>query len=450
MTTPISWGQPRTSLFTDHYELTMLQAALHSGAAHRRSVFEAFARRLPDGRRYGVVGGTGRLLEGLEQFRFGPDELNFLAQNNVVNDETLAWLSDFKFSGDIYGYAEGELYFPNSPILTVESTFAEACILETYVLSILNHDSAIASAASRMTGAAGARPCIEMGSRRTHEESAVAASRAAVIAGFYGTSNLEAGLRYGVLTLGTAAHSFTLLHDCEEDAFRAQLGSMGNGTTLLVDTYDVEAAVRKAVAIAGPALGGVRLDSGDLLAQARDVRALLDSLGNTNTRITVTSDLDEFAIAALAAAPVDAYGVGTSLVTGSGAPTASMVYKLVSREGDNGEFVAVAKASKNKTSVGGRKYATRRLNNEGVATAEVVGIGHRPDADTNDRPLLARFMTEGVLEPGWIGSDGVVRATARHAASMAELPGAARRLQRGEPVIPTEYETAAPVPAAEN
>ncbi len=428
----------------------MLQAALHSGAAHRRSVFEAFARRLPDGRRYGVVGGTGRLLEGLEQFRFGPDELNFLAQNNVVNDETLAWLSDFKFSGDIYGYAEGELYFPNSPILTVESTFAEACILETYVLSILNHDSAIASAASRMTGAAGARPCIEMGSRRTHEESAVAASRAAVIAGFYGTSNLEAGLRYGVLTLGTAAHSFTLLHDSEEDAFRAQLGSMGNGTTLLVDTYDVEAAVRKAVAIAGPALGGVRLDSGDLLAQARDVRALLDSLGNTNTRITVTSDLDEFAIAALAAAPVDAYGVGTSLVTGSGAPTASMVYKLVSREGDNGEFVAVAKASKNKTSVGGRKYATRRLNNEGVATAEVVGIGHRPDADANDRPLLARFMTEGVLEPGWIGSDGVVRATARHAASMAELPGAARRLQRGEPVIPTEYETAAPVPAAEN
>ncbi|WP_315913360.1 nicotinate phosphoribosyltransferase [Arthrobacter sp. lap29] len=437
-------------MFTDHYELTMLQAALHSGAAHRRSVFEAFARRLPDGRRYGVVGGTGRLLEGLEQFRFGPDELNFLAQNNVVNDETLAWLSDFKFSGDIYGYAEGELYFPNSPILTVESTFAEACILETYVLSILNHDSAIASAASRMTGAAGARPCIEMGSRRTHEESAVAASRAAVIAGFYGTSNLEAGLRYGVLTLGTAAHSFTLLHDSEEDAFRAQLGSMGNGTTLLVDTYDVEAAVRKAVAIAGPALGGVRLDSGDLLAQARDVRALLDSLGNTNTRITVTSDLDEFAIAALAAAPVDAYGVGTSLVTGSGAPTASMVYKLVSREGDNGEFVAVAKASKNKTSVGGRKYATRRLNNEGVATAEVVGIGHRPDADANDRPLLARFMTEGVLEPGWIGSDGVVRATARHAASMAELPGAARRLQRGEPVIPTEYETAAPVPAAEN
>ncbi len=417
----------------------MLQAALHSGAAHRRSVFEAFARRLPDGRRYGVVGGTGRLLEGLEHFRFGPEELNFLAQNNVVNDETLAWLADFKFSGDIYGYAEGELYFPNSPILTIESTFAEACILETYVLSVLNHDSAIASAASRMIGAAGNRPVIEMGSRRTHEESAVAASRAAVIAGFHSTSNLEAGIRYGVLTQGTAAHSFTLLHDSEEDAFRAQLGSMGVGTVLLVDTYDVEAAVRKAVAIAGPELGGVRLDSGDLLAQARDVRALLDSLGNTNTRITVTSDLDEYAIAALAAAPVDSYGVGTSLVTGSGAPTASMVYKLVSREGDDGEFVAVAKAAKNKASVGGKKFAYRRLDESGTATAELVGIGNNPDHDDNDRELLSQFVTGGDLLPGWTGNEGVVRAAARHKASMAELPGAARRLQRGEPVIPTEY-----------
>lgn len=418
----------------------MLQAALHSGAAHRRSVFEAFARRLPDGRGYGVVGGTGRLLEGLEHFRFGPDELNFLATNEIVNDETLAWLADFKFSGDIYGYAEGELYFPNSPILTIESTFAEACILETYVLSVLNHDSAIASAASRMIGAAGARPCIEMGSRRTQEESAVAASRAAVIAGFLGTSNLECGLRYGVPTMGTAAHSFTLLHDSEEAAFRAQLGSMGAGTTLLVDTYDVESAVRKAVAIAGPSLGGIRLDSGDLLAQARDVRVLLDSLGNTNTRITVTSDLDEFAIAALAAAPVDTYGVGTSLVTGSGAPTASMVYKLVSREDDNGEFVSVAKAAKNKASVGGRKYAVRRLNARGIATTEAVGIGHSPAGDGNDRPLLEQFVKDGEVLPGWTGAEGVVRATARHTASMAEMPGAAKRLQRGEPVIPTEYE----------
>lgn len=418
----------------------MLEAALHSGAAHRRSVFETFARRLPDGRRYGIVGGTGRLLEGLANFRFRDEELEFLARTNVVNDETISWLAGFKFSGDIYGYAEGEAYFAGSPILIVEATFAEACILETYVLSVLNHDSAIASAASRMTGAAAGRPCLEMGSRRTHEVSAVAASRAAVIGGFAGTSNLAAGLRYGVPTVGTAAHSFTLLHDTERDAFEAQLASLGVGTTLLVDTYNVETAVRAAVELAGPKLGGVRLDSGDLLEQARDVRALLDSLGNNNTKITVTSDLDEFTIAALASAPVDSYGVGTSLVTGSGAPTASLVYKLVSREDDDGEFVSVAKTSKSKASVGGRKYALRRRNEHGVATEEVVGIGRPPENDGDDRPLLHQFVAGGEVLDGWTGPKAVIRATERHNESMSELPASALRLQRGEAVIPTEFE----------
>ncbi|WP_460464596.1 nicotinate phosphoribosyltransferase [Arthrobacter pigmenti] len=436
MSTPYS----NTSLFTDHYELTMLQAALHSGAAHRRSVFETFSRRLPEGRRYGIVGGTGRLLEGLQNFRFEQQELDFLASAGVVDDATISWLADFKFSGDIYGYAEGEAYFAGSPILTVESSFAEACLLETYVLSVLNHDSAIASAASRMTGAAGGRPCLEMGSRRTQESAAVAASRAAVVGGFAGTSNLAAGLLYGVPTMGTAAHSFTLLHDSEREAFTAQLESLGGDTTLLVDTYDVEKAVRAGVELAGTDLGAVRLDSGDLLTQARDVRDLLDSLGNHRTKITVTSDLDEFAIAALASAPVDSYGVGTSLVTGSGAPTASMVYKLVSREDDNGNFVPVAKTSKNKVSVGGRKYALRRRNQHGVATDEVVGIGRAPVDDGDDRPLLQQFVAGGELLPGWTGPEAVVRAARRHNESMAELPAEALRLQRGEAVIPTEFE----------
>ena len=434
------WEQPRTSLFTDHYELTMLQGALHSGAAHRKAVFEAFARRLPDGRRYGIVGGTGRLLDGIMAFRFGEEELEFLARTGVVNKETLDYLADFRFTGDIWGYAEGEAYFPNSPILIVESTFAEACILETYILSVLNHDSAIASAASRMVMAAGQRPCIEMGSRRTQEESATAAARAAVIAGFDSTSNLEAGLRYGLKTVGTAAHSFTLLHDTERDAFEAQVASLGAGTSLLVDTYDVEAAVRTAVDIAGDKLGAVRLDSGDLVEQAQWVRQLLDDLGNEHTRITVTSDLDEYAIAALQSAPVDSYGVGTSLVTGSGAPTASMVYKLVSRTNDDGEFVSVAKAAKNKTSKGGRKYALRRLNDNGTATQELIGVGHRPADDGNDRTLLQQFIKNGELLPGWTGHEGVLRARQRHADSLAELPTVVHRLHRGEPAIPTIYE----------
>ncbi|WP_338155543.1 nicotinate phosphoribosyltransferase [Arsenicicoccus dermatophilus] len=425
-----------TALLTDHYELTMLQAALHSGAAHRDCVFEVFARRLPDGRRYGVVAGTGRVVEAIRRFRFGDDEIAFLREHEVVDETTLEFLAGYRFSGDVWGYPEGEVYFPGSPILVVEGTFAEACILETLVLSIMNHDSAIAGAGSRMVTAAEERPLIEMGSRRTHEEAAVAAARAAYIVGFDKTSNLEAGRRYGVPTTGTSAHSFTLLHDTEHDAFQAQVESLGKSTTLLVDTYDVKAAVAEAVAVAGPELGGVRLDSGDLVAQAREVRAQLDELGATTTRITVTSDLDEYAIAALAAAPVDGYGVGTSLVTGSGAPTAGMVYKLVSRKGDDGQWVSVAKASVSKTSVGGRKYALRRLDERGAAEAEVIGIGERPTDDGNDRELLVQLMAGGEA----CGDQSLAAARARHESSVAELPARARRLSRGEPAIPTIYE----------
>ena len=439
MDTPPAWEGPVTSLYTDHYELTMLQAALHSGAAERRTVFEAFARGLPGGRRYGIVAGTGRLLEGLAGFHFGPPELEFLDRSGVVNRATLDRLADFRFSGNIWGYPEGEAYFPYSPVLIVEATFAEACLLETYVLSVLNHDSAIASAASRMVSAAGGRPCLEMGSRRAQEEAAVAAARAAVIAGFTATSNLAAGRRYGLRTVGTAAHVFTLLHDTERDAFRAQLDSLGPGTTLLVDTYDVEAAVRTAVELAGDKLGAVRLDSGDLVVQTHWVRALLDSLGNVHTRIVVTSDLDEYSVAALRAAPADAYGIGTALVTGSGAPTAGMVYKLVSRTNDAGEFTPVAKSSKNKINVGSRKYAVRRLDGSGTATHEVLGVGHLPPGEPHSRPLLRQFISDGELLPGWTGPEAVERGRHRHAATMAELPAVVARLQRGEPAIPTIY-----------
>ena len=433
---------PSTALLTDHYELTMVEAALRSGAASRRCVFEVFARRLPEGRRYGVVAGTGRLVEAVERFRFTEAEIEFLRTTGVVDEPTLEFLAGYRFIGDIWGYAEGECYFPGSPVLVVESDFAEAVVLETLVLSILNHDSAVASAASRMTSAAGDRPCIEMGSRRTHEEAAVASARAAYIAGFATTSNLEAGRRYGVPTAGTAAHAFTLLHDDEREAFAAQIASLGKGTTLLVDTYDVTRAVELAVELAGPELGAVRLDSGDLLAQAREVREQLDRLGATGTKIVVTSDLDEHAIAALAAGPVDRYGVGTSLVTGSGAPTAGMVYKLVARTDDSGELVGVAKKSKDKHSVAGRKYALRRRNTKGVAEAEVIGIGEAPANDGDDRALLVPLVTGGeVIDRDALALDA---ARARHDASRAELPPAAHRLQRGEPVIPTVFEDAQP------
>ena len=422
---------PSTALLTDHYELTMLQSALRAGTADRRSVFELFPRRLPEGRRYGVVAGVGRALDAIERFRF--DEQTLAVLTDVVDAPTLEWLASYRFSGDVWGYAEGEAYFAYSPLAIVESTFAEAVLLETVLLSIYNHDSAIASAASRMTLAAGTRPCIEMGSRRTHEEAAVAAARAAYVAGFATTSNLAARQRYGVPSAGTSAHSFTLLHDSEADAFRAQVTSLGAGTTLLVDTYDVAEAVRLAVEVAGPGLGAVRLDSGDLGVLAHEVRAQLDALGATETRIIVTSDLDEFAIAALAAAPVDGYGVGTELVTGSGHPTCGFVYKLVARADDAGEMISVAKRSVDKVSVGGRKYALRRRDSSGTAEAELVGIGTPPVDDGDDRPLLVPLVRDGEV----VGREPLERARARHLAARAELPVAVQQMSRGEPVIPT-------------
>jgi nicotinate phosphoribosyltransferase len=422
---------PSTALLTDHYELTMLQAALAAGTAERRAVFELFPRRLPEGRRYGVVAGVGRALDALERFRFDPEVLASL--EDVVDGPTLAWLASYRFRGDIWGYAEGETYFPYSPLLVVESTFAEAVLLETLLLSVYNHDCAIASAASRMTMAAGDRPCIEMGSRRTHEEAAVAAARAAYVAGFAATSNLAARQRYAVPSTGTSAHSFTLLHDTEADAFRAQVASLGLGTTLLVDTYDVEEAVRLAVEVAGTGLGAVRLDSGDLGALAHRVRAQLDALGATGTRIIVTSDLDEFAIASLASAPVDGYGVGTELVTGSGHPTSGFVYKLVARAVEGGPLVSVAKRSQDKGSIGGRKYALRRRDPHGVAQAEVIGIGEPPVDDGDDRSLLVPLVVDGEV----VGREPLAGARERHLRSRLELPLEAQQLSRGEPVIPT-------------
>ncbi len=435
--TASSTAQQSTALFTDHYELTMLQAALGAGTAGRRSVFELFGRRLPEGRRYGVVAGVGRALESLAAFRFGDAELDTLA--GVVDGPTLEWLAGYRFTGDIWGYPEGEAYFPHSPLVVVEGSFAEAIVLETLLLSIYNHDSAIASAASRMTWAAGDRPCIEMGSRRTHEEAAVAAARAAYVAGFATSSNLAARHRYAVPTAGTSAHSFTLLHDSESDAFRAQVISLGEGTTLLVDTYDIAEAVRAGVEIAGPSLGAVRIDSGDLGVLARQVRAQLDSLGATGTRIVVTSDLDEHSIAALAAAPVDGYGVGTQVVVGSGHPTCGFVYKLVAREGADGRMADVAKKSKDKVSIGGRKYALRRLDRGPggrTASAEVIGIGEPPSGDSDDRPLLVSLVRDGEI----VGAEPLDAARERHLRSREELPLAARKLQKGEPAIPTLFE----------
>lgn len=434
------WGPsevPTTALLTDQYELTMLRAALSAGTANRRCIFELFCRQLPDGRRYGVVAGVGRALRSLAHFRFDDESCQFLLDREIVDRRTADWLADFWFSGNIWGYAEGETYVAGSPLLIVDSTFAEAVLLETMLLSIYNHDSAIAAAASRMTAVAEDRPCLEMGARRTQELAAVAAARAAYIAGFAGTASLEAGRRYGVPTIGTAAHAFTLLHDSEEEAFAAQIAAMGADTTLLVDTYDVEEAVRTGVRLSDGQLGAVRLDSGDLPVLARRVRSLLDSLGATQTKITVTSDLDEWQIAALAGAPVDSYGVGTALVTGSGQPTSGLVYKMVARSASDdpdAPLIPVAKRSASKATIGGRKYARRKLDADGTAVAEVVGVNEPPAVD-DSRELMVPLVTDGKI----VGRETLDTARERHRASRAELPMDAVKMSRGEPVIETTF-----------
>lgn len=423
-----------TALLTDRYELTMLQAARHSGLAKRNCVFEVFTRSLPTSRRFGVVAGTGRLLEAIRDFRFGDQSLSWLAKEQIVNSEVIDWLANYKFSGNISGYAEGDLYFAYSPILVVEATFEDAVILETLILSTFNYDTAVASAAARMRIAAGNRKLAEMGSRRVNEIAAVGAARAAFIAGFDATSNLEAGRTWGIPTMGTAGHAFTLLHETEAQAFESQLKTFGERTTLLVDTYDIEAAIRKAIELA-PNLGAIRIDSGDLRVEVTKARKLLDQLGATNTKITVTNDLNEFTIAELADVAVDSYGVGTSVATGSGVATSGFVYKLVSYQDANGDWNSVAKRSAQKTNFGGRKNAVRELSN-GFASKELIGA---VTVSENKRELLVPLVVDGAIETKYLGQAGVQLAKAKHLEAISELADSAKSLEPGEPAIVTEF-----------
>ena len=382
-----------------------------------------------------MVAGTERVLRAVEDFRFSANQL---AEMDFLDEKTKEYLRHYRFSGQIDGYREGELYFPNSPILTVRGTFGECLILETVILSIMNADSAVASAASRMVTAADGRPIIEMGSRRTHEYAAVTSARAAYLAGFEATSNLEAGYRYGIPVSGTAAHSWTLAHTNpdgtpnEEAAFRSQIETLGVDTTLLVDTYDITKGVVTAVKVGGPQLGGVRIDSGDLGAVTRRVRKQLDDLGNHNTNIVVSSDLDEFAIAGLRGDPVDVYGVGTSVATGSGAPTAGMVYKVVEVDG-----IPVAKRSTSKQSVGGAKRALRTYRSSGVAVEEIVYPFDAPAPDTGQ--LDTREMTIPLMRDGHIVDDLPDLHTSREYLDQARktLPWEGLALSRDEAAVPT-------------
>lgn len=388
----------RTGLLTDRYELTMVEAALADGTAERPCVFEVFTRSLPPGRTFGLMAGVRRVIEAIQAFSFDADDVAWLRAAGVVSSPMAAWLERYAFTGSVRGYPDGEVFVANSPVLTVEGTFAECVVLETVVLSILNHDAAIASAAALMRLAAGDRRLLDMGTRRTDPNAAIAAASAAFIAGFDATSNLAAGRSAGIPTVGTAAHAWTLAHDTERDAFDAQIDTFGTDTTLLVDTFETAAGVRHAVEAArarnatGP--GAIRIDSGDPATEVPAARRLLDELGATDTKIVLTGDLDETRIARLRALPIDAYGVGTRLVTGSGAPTVGFVFKLVAvATSSTGPSRPVAKRSAGKASVGGKKAAWRVTADDGRRAEVVLQADEAP-------PPGAEALQVGLIERG--------------------------------------------------
>jgi nicotinate phosphoribosyltransferase len=424
------------SLYTDRYELSMLDGALLSGVINAKATFEVFTRSLPNGYRYGIVGGTGRLLDALSDFTFDEATIAWLVNEKIVSRALATFLSTYRFDGTIHGYAEGEVFTNLSPVLRIEGRFCDL-ILETLALSILNYDSGIATKAARVVHAAKGRRLIEMGSRRTNEVAAVAAARAAYVAGFDATSNLAAGKLYGVPTAGTAAHAFVLAHRSEREAFEAQVSAQGPSTTLLVDTFDTEAGTELALDVAGPELGAIRIDSGDLDDSIRRSRKLLDQRGATDVKITVTGDLDEFAIAGLLAndAPVDAFGVGTKLVAGHMPP--GFVFKLVAIE-DGAAMRPVAKRSIGKMSSGGAKDAYRLLA-DGVAVKELIvsrDVG-MVDAAGEHRALSHLLVERGIAVAG----SSLQSARARAAKAAAELPSSAFALNPGDPVLVSEVVT---------
>lgn len=422
-----------TAFMVDKYELTMLQAALQSGQAFNKSTFDLFARKLPQGRRYGVVGGISRAIEAVKNFRFTDEQIEYLEKDPAINEETVEYLKNYVFSGKIIGYREGDVYFPNSPILTVEGFFGDAVLLETVLLSILNHDSAVMSAASRMVVAGHGLPLIEMGSRRTHEEAAVSSARAAYIAGFDATSNMEAGLRHNIPTTGTSAHAFTLAFAEEKEAFKAQVDALGVSTTLLVDTYDIEQGIRNAVEIAGTDLGGIRIDSGDLHEETVNARKLLDSIGAVNTKIVLSSDIDEYTIAEMLdrGTPVDGVGAGTRVVTGSGHPTASMVFKLVEREGENDEMIPVAKKATGKKSAGGLKIAFRTFDENGKISGEFYSLNEIDMSKHKDaHPTQITYVEEGKYN-----IPSIEDARKFHQEALSTLPDSALMTTAGKPAF---------------
>lgn len=390
---------PRLSgLATDLYQLTMA-AGYYANGRHERASFEMFIRRLPPNRSYLMVAGLEQALSYLSNLNFNEDEIDYLRRLPVfahVENEFFDYLRGFRFTGDVWAMPEGTIAFAGEPLLRVTAPLIEAQIVETFLLSTINFQTMIATKAARIVEAAQGRGVIEFGARRAHGMGAgIYAARAAFIGGCIGTSNVEAGYLFGIPVYGTAGHSWTLAFEKEMDAFRAYHKVFPESTTLLLDTYDTLQAARLATEF-GLKLRGVRLDSGDIGALAKQVRAILDQAGMTETRILASNDLNEFKIAELLAAnaPVDLFGVGTELSTSRDAPALGGVYKLVEVEFPD-RIEPKMKLSREKATYPYRKQVWRSPDRAGNFAGDIIAMAE--ETDQHGEPLLKPVMLNGQI-----------------------------------------------------
>ncbi len=425
-----------SALLTDLYELTMA-AAYFENEFHASASFELFVRSLPPERSFLLAAGLEQALDYLENLRFHPGDIDYLRSQPVfahVSDAFFGYLKDFRFSGEVWAIPEGTPVFGEEPLLRVTAPIVEAQIVETFLLSTLTFQTMIASKAARVVAAAEGRGVVEFGTRRAHgPEAGVLAARAAYIGGCMGTSNVEAGQRFGVPVFGTLAHSFVMAYNNEEEAFRRFQQLFPEHAVLLIDTYDTLAAVEKIIQ-ADLRPRSVRLDSGDLLELSRQVRRRLDQAGLHETRIFASGDLDEFAIADLLTrgAHIDAFGVGTALATSKDAPALSGVYKLVDVESGEGPSYR-AKFSQEKATYPGRKQVFRFPDSNGGHREDIIACeGERyPDG----KPLLSCVMRQGQRLPP---SPKLQQVQNRARQELAKLPEACRRLRHAQ-VYPVRF-----------
>jgi nicotinate phosphoribosyltransferase len=427
-------------LLTDLYQLTMLQAYFERGMTGT-AVFELFTRKLPPGRNFLVAAGLEQALDFVADLRFGEEELDWIERSGLFRPDFAAELARLRFTGDIHALPEGTIFFPNEPLLRVTAPMPQAQILETRVLNLVHFETVIASKAARSVLAAAGRSLIDFGLRRAHgAEAGLLAARASYLAGFDGTSTTLAAPRFGIPVFGTMAHSFVQAHESEGEAFTHFADVFPENAVLLIDTYDTVEGARKAVeASRGRRMKGVRLDSGDLGALAREVRPILDAGGQTQAIIFASGNLDEARVAELVAsgAPIDSYGVGTSLVTSADHPYLDAVYKLQEYAGR-----ARRKRSTGKATWPGRKQVYRHYDERGRFARDVVTV--EGDVQPGE-PLLEPVMQGGRRLP----QPGLAAARAHALAQLERLPERLRALAAAAEPYPVEIAPALHELAAE-